>query len=201
MIYLESEKSNCLFVRDYQDFQSYYNACLKSWDLRAVTCSHCDGTVPMWKNGSYRRRLQTANGMESVKVQRMRCPRCGHSDALFPADIVAYSPVMTEDHVAIIEIYLDSPSEGSFAQRISAVTEECEECMILPSVPDIPAIAKLIRRFETVWADISSSLIPLFSSLYSLVKFCIGQKRCCFQQPRGKARYIHTGVLAGILST
>ena len=196
MIYLESEKSNVLFAIDYPDFQSYYDACLKNWDLRFVACSNCEGNKLMRKNGFYRRRIETARGTESVRIQRMRCPCCGHSDALFPVDIVPYSPIMAEEHVAIIEIYLESFHAESFFHRISVITEACEEVLSLSSFPDFPTIYKLVKRYEAVWAAYAVHLRPLFDSLSSLMKFCIQKENRHFQQARGKARFIHTGMLA-----
>ena len=196
MIYLESEKSNVLFVIDYPDFQSYYDACLENWDLRFISCSNCEGNTLMRKNGFYRRRIETKRGTESVRIQRMRCPCCGHSDALFPADIVPYSPIMAEEHVAIIEIYLESFHAESFFHRISVITEACEEVLSLSSLPDFPTIYKLVKRYEAVWAAYAVHLHPLFDSLPSLMKFCIQNEKRHFQQARGKARFIHTGMLA-----
>lgn len=196
MIYLESERSNVLFAIDYPGFQSYYDACLKNWDLRFVSCSNCEGNKLMRKNGFYRRRIETKRGTESVRIQRMRCPCCGHSDALFPVDIVPYSPIMAEEHVAIIEIYLESFHAESFFHRISVITEACEEVLSLSSFPDFPTIYKLVKRYEAVWAAYAAHLHPLFDSLSSLMKFCIQKENRHFQQARGKARFIHTGMLA-----
>lgn len=161
MIYLESEKSNVLFAIDYPDFQSYYNACLESWDLRFISCSGCEENILMRKNGFYRRRIETERGTESVRIQRMRCPCCGHSDALFPVDIVPYSPIMAEEHVAIIEIYLESFHAESFFHRISVISEACEEVLSLSSLPDFPTIYKLVKRYEAVWAAYAVHLHPL----------------------------------------
>lgn len=196
MIYLESEKSNHLFANDYPDFQSYYDACLQSWDLRFISCSKCVENTLMRKNGFYRRRIETGRGTESVRIQRMRCPCCGRSDALFPFDIVPYSPIMAEEHVAIIEIYLESFHAESFFHRVSIITEACEEDLSLFSVPDFPTIHKLVKRYEAVWAAYAVQLHPLFDSLSSLAKFCIQKERRHFQQARGEARYVHTGMLA-----
>lgn len=150
----------------------------------------------MTKNGFYKRRVMTACGIESVRIQRMRCPCCGHSEALFPVDIVPYSPIMAEEHVAIIEFYLESSHVESFFNRISVTTEKCEEALSLLSVPDFTTIAKLAKRFDIVWTEFLTQILPLFNSLYSLAEFCIHEKKCHFQQIRGIARYIHTGALA-----
>ena len=192
MIYLYPTKRKTLSYWDFPDFQSYYEACLDDCNLKAVRCT-CSKDQHMNRNGFYTREVIAEGCKETVRIQRMRCPHCGRSDALFPVDIIPYSSILMDTMVLIITTYLNTPEEKTTFKRTVAAAGLLSRSVYWDESADTGYLYRLVKLFELLWRQEVSRFRKYLSDISRLSLYCFISKGRQFMQNRGSARLLHTG--------
>ena len=103
----------------------------------AVRCPACGGPTGPWSG--YRRHLR-ADGLHVVFVPRVRCRRCGRTDALLPWFVIPYRYDTTD----VIGAALELSAGGQGVRRIAALLGRPET-----------TVREWVRRFARVAADLA----------------------------------------------
>lgn len=83
--------------------QFIYENIINDIDFMSVTCPSCNHSGHLIKYGHYPRSLKTCDGTITLRILRVKCNLCGKTHAVLLVDIVPYSQIPLDDHLAIIQ--------------------------------------------------------------------------------------------------
>lgn len=89
--------------------QKKYNSFIEDIPIYKLSCS-CGKSGCLTKHGYYNRNVKTPNGILNLRILRLICSSCGKTHAVFPICIVPYSQMILQDHLNIINTYVNGNS-------------------------------------------------------------------------------------------
>ena len=114
-----------LFVEDYNPLTpSFYNQVINNLQFHMLTCP-CGHSGCLSVHGYYHRYIKSPTGKIRFRICRVKCECCGHTHAILLSSMVPYSQVSTNDHISIINNYLNKHSQDSVMNDNPSIDESC----------------------------------------------------------------------------
>lgn len=131
MITIFIDKHNIFSKRSYDDL-------LDSLPFHQLECT-CGVKGLLIKHGFYTRYIKLSSTMVELKILRLYCKSCHATHALLPSSIVPYSQVSLEDHLLIIECFLENKKYDYIMLRNFLIDEN--------------NIRYIIKNFNKYWRE------------------------------------------------
>ena len=142
-----------IFIKKSNSFsQNSYNQIIKHLPFHNLRCT-CGQNGTLIKHAYYTRSIKVLGDLVDLKVLRVRCKSCKKTHSILPDWIVPYSRILFNDHLSIINAYLNKKS--------------LEPLMIENLLIDENNTKYIIKKFRQCWKE------RLFSYDISLDKHLI----------------------------
>ena len=118
--------------------QDYYNNIVFSLPLDRMECT-CGASGSLIFYGSYNRSVKCGGTVLVLRIQRVRCRKCGKTHAILLSSLIPYSMISLQDQQQIIYHALTAGS--------------CSDVMDRNPLIDETNVRHILRRFRMYWQD------------------------------------------------
>lgn len=137
--------------------QKLYDSIVDAVDIRQIRCS-CGHAGNLIYHGTYTRSIKTPEGLQVLRIIRVKCTHCGRTHAILPSSIVPYSRISLRDQADIIECHLDNGDMGELLSMDPSIDEN--------------NVKYVLRQFRKHWRERLLSESLSLCSLPGLVEGC-----------------------------
>ena len=160
-------------VKDYNRFsQDYYISLINSLQFHQLTCT-CGHSGCLSVHAYYERGVFIPEGIQYLRICRVRCSECGKTHAILPSSLVPYDRLFLSDQHTIVYDY----SAGNDPKNICSDNPMIEES----------CVRAVIRRYLIFWLQRLLSEAISLEPIPSLVTACVSYYSMQFMQIRRTA--------------
>ena len=147
--------------------QAYYDDIVFSLPISQMECP-CGESGSLILYGSYRRKVKSCGSMLVLRIQRVRCRKCGKTHAILLSSLVPCSQISLQDQQRII--------------YCAYTSGRCSDVMEQNPLVDENNVKHILRQFRRYWKERILSLCLLVAD--ELVLPCFSRFSMQFMQVR-----------------